>query len=198
MAGSSLLLTSVNKCTRHYYQESESRDFKFIIWRKWSQAIKCETTAIADFQYLHTQTTRNTRYSLYLITHHYLLTSLVAGLRFYLVEYTPSGIDKSNLEWLEQLFRQTVGNEREIRCDDFKKIVISKNVSVARKLRCSRLSTCSLTFSQTFLFSSLSLLQKQSLTITTLSACLKLKIIQSTLRELRRLCPTRRTAGWKV
>jgi len=50
----------------------------------------------------------------------------------------PSGIDKSNLEWLEQLFRQTVGNEREIRRDDFKKIVISKNVSVARKLRCSR------------------------------------------------------------
>ncbi|GFG34772.1 hypothetical protein Cfor_05500, partial [Coptotermes formosanus] len=39
----------------------------------------------------------------------------------------PSGIDKSNLEWLEQLFRQTVGNEREIRRDDFKKIVISKN-----------------------------------------------------------------------
>ncbi|KAJ9589563.1 hypothetical protein L9F63_017228, partial [Diploptera punctata] len=38
-----------------------------------------------------------------------------------------TGIDKSNLEWLEQLFRQTVGNEREIRRDDFKKIVISKN-----------------------------------------------------------------------
>ncbi|XP_069681708.1 NADPH oxidase 5 isoform X2 [Periplaneta americana] len=38
-----------------------------------------------------------------------------------------TGIDKANLEWLEQLFRQTVGNEREIRRDDFKKIVISKN-----------------------------------------------------------------------
>nr|CAD7405443.1 unnamed protein product [Timema poppensis] len=38
-----------------------------------------------------------------------------------------SGIDKSNLEWLEQVFRQTVGNEKEIRRDDFKKIVISKN-----------------------------------------------------------------------
>ncbi|PSN47090.1 hypothetical protein C0J52_23521 [Blattella germanica] len=37
------------------------------------------------------------------------------------------GIDKGNLEWLEQLFRQTVGNEKEIRRDDFKKIVISKN-----------------------------------------------------------------------
>jgi hypothetical protein len=29
---------------------------------------------------------------------------------------------------LEQLFRQTVGNEKEIRREDFKKIVISKNV----------------------------------------------------------------------
>jgi hypothetical protein len=39
------------------------------------------------------------------------------------------GIDEGNLEWLEQLFRQTVGNEKEIRRDDFKKIVMSKNVS---------------------------------------------------------------------
>ncbi|KAL1130042.1 hypothetical protein AAG570_012985 [Ranatra chinensis] len=38
-----------------------------------------------------------------------------------------SGFDKSNLEWLEQLFRQTVGNEKEIRRDDFKKILITKN-----------------------------------------------------------------------
>ncbi|XP_063222700.1 NADPH oxidase 5 [Bacillus rossius redtenbacheri] len=38
-----------------------------------------------------------------------------------------SGIDKSNLEWLEQLFRQTVGDQKEIRLEDFKKIVISKN-----------------------------------------------------------------------
>lgn len=38
-----------------------------------------------------------------------------------------SGFDKGSLEWLEQLFRQTVGDEREIRRDDFKKIVISKN-----------------------------------------------------------------------
>ena len=29
--GSSLLLTSVKKCTRHCYQEFESRDFKFVI-----------------------------------------------------------------------------------------------------------------------------------------------------------------------
>nr|XP_018898413.1 PREDICTED: NADPH oxidase 5 [Bemisia tabaci]XP_018898414.1 PREDICTED: NADPH oxidase 5 [Bemisia tabaci] len=38
-----------------------------------------------------------------------------------------SGFDKSNLDWLEQLFRQTVGSEREIRRDDFKKILITKN-----------------------------------------------------------------------
>ncbi|XP_073994728.1 NADPH oxidase isoform X2 [Rhodnius prolixus] len=38
-----------------------------------------------------------------------------------------TGFEKSNLEWLEQLFRQTVGNEKEIRRDDFKKILITKN-----------------------------------------------------------------------
>ncbi|XP_067002096.2 NADPH oxidase 5 [Anabrus simplex] len=38
-----------------------------------------------------------------------------------------AGFDKGSLEWLEQLFRQTVGNEKEIRRDDFKKIVMSKN-----------------------------------------------------------------------
>uniref|UniRef100_A0A0A9XY48 NADPH oxidase 5 n=2 Tax=Lygus hesperus TaxID=30085 RepID=A0A0A9XY48_LYGHE len=38
-----------------------------------------------------------------------------------------TGFDKGNLEWLEQLFRQTVGNEKEIRRDDFKKILITKN-----------------------------------------------------------------------
>ncbi|XP_017779285.1 PREDICTED: NADPH oxidase 5 [Nicrophorus vespilloides] len=38
-----------------------------------------------------------------------------------------TGFDKGSLEWLEQLFRQTVGNEKEIRREDFKKIVISKN-----------------------------------------------------------------------
>lgn len=40
-----------------------------------------------------------------------------------------TGFDKSSLERLEQLFRKTVGNEKEIRREDFKKIVISKNVS---------------------------------------------------------------------
>lgn len=39
-----------------------------------------------------------------------------------------TGFDKSSIEWLEQLFRQTVGNEKEIRREDFKKIVLSKNV----------------------------------------------------------------------
>lgn len=44
-----------------------------------------------------------------------------------------NGFDKDSLEWLEQLFRQTVGNEKEIRRDDFKKILISKNVSTCAK-----------------------------------------------------------------
>jgi hypothetical protein len=51
------------------------------------------------------------------------------------VHRPPCGIDKNNLEWLEQLFRQTVGNGKEIRLDDFKKIVVSKNVSVQSLLR---------------------------------------------------------------
>ncbi|KAJ8958730.1 hypothetical protein NQ318_016458 [Aromia moschata] len=38
-----------------------------------------------------------------------------------------TGFDQSSIDRLEQLFRQTVGNEKEIRREDFKKIVISKN-----------------------------------------------------------------------
>ncbi|RZC33532.1 NADPH oxidase 5 [Asbolus verrucosus] len=38
-----------------------------------------------------------------------------------------TGFDRGSLDRLEQLFRQTVGNEKEIRREDFKKIVISKN-----------------------------------------------------------------------
>ncbi|XP_046387375.1 NADPH oxidase 5 [Ischnura elegans] len=38
-----------------------------------------------------------------------------------------SGIDKDSLEWLERLFRNTVGDQREIRQEEFRKIVISKN-----------------------------------------------------------------------
>ncbi|XP_044745460.1 NADPH oxidase 5 isoform X2 [Coccinella septempunctata] len=38
-----------------------------------------------------------------------------------------SGFDQGSLERLEKLFRQTVGNEKEIKIEDFKKIVISKN-----------------------------------------------------------------------
>lgn len=39
-----------------------------------------------------------------------------------------SGFDSENLMWLEQLFRQTVGDEMEIKRDDFNKILITKNV----------------------------------------------------------------------
>lgn len=47
----------------------------------------------------------------------------------YIYIYRPrTGFDKSSLERLEQLFRKTVGIEKEIRREDFKKIVISKNV----------------------------------------------------------------------
>lgn len=38
-----------------------------------------------------------------------------------------TGFDRSNLEWLERLFKETVGDQKEIRRDDFNKIVISKN-----------------------------------------------------------------------
>lgn len=41
---------------------------------------------------------------------------------------TRTGFDKGSLERLELLFRKTVGNEKEIRREDFKKIVTSKNV----------------------------------------------------------------------
>ncbi|KAF5271691.1 hypothetical protein FQA39_LY08014 [Lamprigera yunnana] len=39
-----------------------------------------------------------------------------------------TGFDKGSLQCLEQLFRQTVGNEKEIRREEFEKIVVSKNV----------------------------------------------------------------------
>ncbi|XP_060534326.1 NADPH oxidase 5 isoform X2 [Cylas formicarius] len=38
-----------------------------------------------------------------------------------------TGFDKGSIDRLEQLFRQTVGNEKEIRREEFQKIVISKN-----------------------------------------------------------------------
>lgn len=38
-----------------------------------------------------------------------------------------TGFDRGNLEWLERLFKETVGDQKEIRRDDFNKIVISKN-----------------------------------------------------------------------
>lgn len=39
-----------------------------------------------------------------------------------------TGFDKGALERLELLFRKTVGNEKEIRREEFNKIVTSKNV----------------------------------------------------------------------
>lgn len=39
-----------------------------------------------------------------------------------------SGFDKSALERLEQLFKKTVGDDNEIRREDFNKICLSKNV----------------------------------------------------------------------
>ncbi|KAK2589308.1 hypothetical protein KPH14_007859 [Odynerus spinipes] len=38
-----------------------------------------------------------------------------------------AGFDKRSLEWLENIFKQTVGNQKEIRREEFKKIVTSKN-----------------------------------------------------------------------
>lgn len=40
------------------------------------------------------------------------------------------GFDKGSLERLEKIFKETVGNEKEIRKEDFTKIVNSKNVSL--------------------------------------------------------------------
>ncbi|XP_015430140.1 PREDICTED: NADPH oxidase 5 [Dufourea novaeangliae] len=37
------------------------------------------------------------------------------------------GFDKTSLEWLEKIFKQMVGNEKEIRREEFNKIVTSKN-----------------------------------------------------------------------
>ncbi|GBP03598.1 NADPH oxidase 5 [Eumeta japonica] len=38
-----------------------------------------------------------------------------------------SGFDKNSVEWLEQLFKQTVGDQKEITREQFQKIVVSKN-----------------------------------------------------------------------
>ena len=39
---------------------------------------------------------------------------------------------EENLKWLENVFRRTVGENGEIRLQDFKNIVHSKNVSIYR------------------------------------------------------------------
>lgn len=57
-----------------------------------------------------------------------------------------TGFDKGSLERLEQLFRQTVGHEKEICREDFEKIVISKNVSTLKKCKIFLLSQYSSLF----------------------------------------------------
>lgn len=49
-----------------------------------------------------------------------------------------AGFDKKNLEWLEKIFKQTVGNEREIRREEFNTIVTSKNVGRKHKYSLSQ------------------------------------------------------------
>lgn len=50
-----------------------------------------------------------------------------------------TGLDKESLEWLEKMFRETVGDQKEIRREDFNKILQTKNVSrkmiLIKKLR---------------------------------------------------------------
>lgn len=55
-----------------------------------------------------------------------------------------AGFDKRSLEWLEKLFKQTVGNEKEIRREEFNKIVTSKNVG--RRHKYFTFQICSLIF----------------------------------------------------
>ncbi|KAF3428052.1 hypothetical protein E2986_09001 [Frieseomelitta varia] len=55
-----------------------------------------------------------------------------------------AGFDEHSLEWLGKLFKQTVGNEKEIRREEFNKIVISKNVGRRHKYFSFRI--CSLIF----------------------------------------------------
>jgi len=44
-----------------------------------------------------------------------------------------AGFDKRSLEWLENIFKQTVGNKGEICREEFKTIVTSKNVGRRHK-----------------------------------------------------------------
>ena len=41
---------------------------------------------------------------------------------------------EENLKWLENVFRRTVGDNGEIRLQDFKNIVHSKNVSIIKSI----------------------------------------------------------------
>jgi len=58
----------------------------------------------------------------------------------------PAGFDEGNLERLEMIFKQTVGNEREIRREEFKKIVTSKNVGRRHQYSSSRVQSSSFSF----------------------------------------------------
>lgn len=55
---------------------------------------------------------------------------------------TRSGLDKESLEWLEKIFRETVGDEKEIRREDFNKILLSKNVSIRLVKRSNGTNLC--------------------------------------------------------
>ena len=49
---------------------------------------------------------------------------------FYFYFFSPrTEMTEENLKWLENVFRRTVGDNGEIRLQDFKNIVHSKNVS---------------------------------------------------------------------
>ena len=51
----------------------------------------------------------------------------------FLHDFSPrSELTEENLHWLENVFRRTVGENGEIRLQDFKNIVHSKNVSMMR------------------------------------------------------------------
>lgn len=63
-----------------------------------------------------------------------------------------AGFDKRSLEWLEKLFKQTVGNEKEIRREEFNKIVTSKNVGRRHKYFTFQISSSMFFFSRIYFF----------------------------------------------
>ena len=54
---------------------------------------------------------------------------------FYFYFFSPrTEMTEENLKWLENVFRRTVGDNGEIRLQDFKNIVHSKNVSIIKPI----------------------------------------------------------------